>query len=287
MVVRNLAWALICISLQLHAHQPIIYCVSTPRSLSTAFLRMMESRGDFAIFHEPTVRLYTDVYYPDLTQNWFLVDKEFEQYGDVTDAILAAAQTSNVFIKDMHFSSLHYCMGDNRLLLDEQCQFIFLIRDPHDCLISYYKKLPDISTMQQVMSFKILYDLYQLITTHNPNKVIILKSEDIAADAEDTIRNLCQQLSIPFFAHSLQWDDLGEAFDGVSQWHETKEQKITHHWHSDAIHSTQFTTCSHYEVDAHGSPTFSEIKNEEDRLTYIKAYEENMMYYKKLLSIAT
>jgi len=37
----------------------IVYLNSGPRSLSTVFLRMMESRGDFTVFNEPTLPVFS------------------------------------------------------------------------------------------------------------------------------------------------------------------------------------------------------------------------------------
>jgi hypothetical protein len=43
--------------LQIKAHKMIIL-VSTPRSLSTVFLRMMENRADFTVFNEPGIATF-------------------------------------------------------------------------------------------------------------------------------------------------------------------------------------------------------------------------------------
>jgi len=46
--------------------------ISPPRSLSVDFLRMMEARGDFAVFQEPSQKAYDLLYYPELAQKWFI-----------------------------------------------------------------------------------------------------------------------------------------------------------------------------------------------------------------------
>lgn len=72
-----------------------------PRSLSTAFERIMMERGDFKILHEPFSYLYY-VAGQDATISQQYVDPEHPtNYPGIRDYILAATDGKPTFFKDM------------------------------------------------------------------------------------------------------------------------------------------------------------------------------------------
>lgn len=89
----------------------IVILISTPRSLSTGFLRMMEAREDFEIFHEPTNAPYDAVHAREFYELYFR-DDCFKSYDEITECILAQAKNSNVFVKEVAFSLSEYTARD-------------------------------------------------------------------------------------------------------------------------------------------------------------------------------
>jgi|GEM_PF-1881011 len=64
----------------------IVCLLSPPRSLSVGFTRMMESRGDFTIFHEPCVSVYNAMKGYEFSLEWFREDA-FKTFDEVKNAI--------------------------------------------------------------------------------------------------------------------------------------------------------------------------------------------------------
>ena len=52
----------------------IVYLISPPRSLSVAFLRMMEARGDFTTMNEPSQWAYNVIENYEMAKPWFKND---------------------------------------------------------------------------------------------------------------------------------------------------------------------------------------------------------------------
>jgi hypothetical protein len=114
-------------------------------------------------------------------------------------------------------------------------------------------------------------------------KPLIIKTEDLYCNTEHTIKMFCDYCNISFIPEALRWQDLGEDFNGIQEWHEAKFADTTHHWHGDAIRSTGFHKPHTYQVDAQGNPTFEEIEHDY-RSSYQNAYNYNKPYYDLLLA---
>lgn len=261
----------------------IIYLISPPRSMSVAFTRMMQERGDFEIYHEPSQCAYDKLYYPELTATWFRKEA-FLTFEQVKIELLTQAQQKNVFAKEMSFAVEEFLLNDLAFVQNPAVQFIFLIRNPHHTAISFYHKLgvlPD--EWNSLIGYRAEYEIFQFVKKHAVNPPLILRTEDLYKRPEETIKVFCNRLEIPFLPESLQWSDLTADFTGEQQWHELKVSHLTHHWHGDAIRSTGFGKPHSYEVDEQGNPTFNEIKNEKDRLFIKQAHLVHLPYYEKLM----
>lgn len=267
----------------INCENKIIYLISPPRSLSVAFLRMMEARGDFKIMHEPAMSPYVFLD-PNLTADWMKPDA-FKTFAEVKQKISENAQVSNVFVKEISFSAQKYLHEDSALVTNPNVYFVFLLRDPHHVVISYYKKKPYLQdSMSHQIGYQATYEIFKDIQAKAINAPLIILSEDLYSKPKETVEKFCKHVGISFLEKSLHWEDLGEEFSGHVAWGESKYKHITHHWHGDAIRSTGFGTPNKYAIDSNGKPTFQEIIVEEHKQACIKAYSENLMYYNKLLA---
>lgn len=267
----------------------IIILVSPPRSLSTAFLRMMEARGDFYIMHEPFIKPYwTNMSSSIFSKEQLFRPETLETVEKVKQAILEKSQCSNVFVKEMSFSIRDFLLDDIDLLKQKNVYFVFLLRNPHHVVISFYRKAKmkgeDLSDFIGWIDYKSVYELCNHVKKHGANVPILLRSEDLYINSEETIRQFCYAADIIFMPESLSWQDLGASFTGEHEWNDPKYQELVHYWHADAIHSTGFSVPSHYEIDDAGDPTFNEITDEKDRDICKKTYEENVIYYQKFFA---
>lgn len=259
------------------AHK-IVYLFSPPRSLSVAFMRMMEARGDFTVFQEPSLKAYEKKYYPQHLA-WFL-DVVPETFSEVKARVLKEAQTRNVFVKEMAVSVKDFLIEDNDLIRNPNVKCIFLARNPHHAILSCYKKYNNLGKLPaSECGYESTYLLLKAIQERGVIKPLVVHSEDLYENPERTAQVVCNYLGIEFLPKMLTWKDLGEDFSGHEQWHETKHKEITQHWHGDAIRSTGFGKPTQYEVDAQGKPTFSEVKDPAQRAAIIAAYNENKHYY--------
>ena len=266
----------------------IVYLISPPRSLSVAFLRMMQARGDFSIMHEPSQSvLFARTHPAEVFQDWFRSDA-FQSYDEVKAAILQKAENNNLFIKEISFGVRDFHCQDFQLMQNPNAYFVFLVRSPHHTIISMYKKLKDnFSDLSipfcDLIGYKEEYDIFMTVKNHGSHQPYLIFTEDLYTNPDTTIQKFCDHVGIAFKPESLHWDDLGESFDGQEQWQEAKHAELAQYWHGDAIHSTGFAAPAPYAVDEQGNPTFSEIANLEHRETCAKIYCEQMIYYCQLL----
>lgn len=256
----------------------IIIMVSPPRSLSVAFLRMMETRGDFVVMNEPSQYAYISIEFPELTDDWFHNDA-FKTFEQVKQKIFELAKTSHVFVKEMSFAIEEFILQDQELINDKRVQFIFLLRNPHHQIISFYKKIPRWQAgFSDIVGYKATYHIFEKIKSQAINKPLIILSENLYQKPYATVKNFCAAVDIEFKEHALQWEKLDQNFTG-EQWHEIKQSELTHHWHDQAIASNGFIQPHIYETDQEGNPTFTEIGDEEHKNMCKNAYQENLFYY--------
>ncbi len=251
----------------------IAYLFSPPRSLSVTFMRMMEAYG-FTVFQEPSLATHDAEQFPE----WFIPTAP-KTYSAVKALIAKAAESNDVFVKEMAVSAKNFLAHEAEIVTDPNMFSIFLIRNPHHAIISLYKKYNGIGDLPAYeCGYQATYELFIALQEKAKNKPLVIASEDLYEHPEETAKKICVHLKIPFKPSMLQWKDLGEDFTGHEQWHETKHKETTHHWHSDAIRSSGIKTPSTYEVDESGNPTFSEVAAEH-RQKVIAVYHENKRYY--------
>ncbi len=253
----------------------IVILISTPRSLSTGLLRMMEARQDFEIFHEPTNAPYDAVHARDFYELNFR-DDCFKSFEEVTETILAQSKTSNVFVKEVAFSLPEHLTVNNPLL--QNSRFVFLIRKPQDVILSFYRKGVPVSHLSEFTGYRQIYELFELIETHAKHPTYLIYSEDLGEHPLESVASFCNHVGISFKPESLTWEDLGSEFTG-HKWRDGKISEAVQHWHGNAIRSTCFVPLKTAETDSDGTPTFIEIENLEDRAACHDAYLYSSPYY--------
>lgn len=271
--------------LQMSAKHKIVYLISPPRSMSVAFLRMMEARQDFAILHEPSQYAYDLEYYPEVT-SWFKKDAP-KNYNEVKQLIFQRAQNSNVFVKEISFAVERFMAQDNELIKDPRVHFVFLLRNPYDSLISFYKKCSDETSLRHPefsywIGYEALYKIFQDIKQRAINKPLFIFADELCTKPKETIEHFCHHVGIEFKECSLAWPSLNENFS-AENWNEIKHKEATYHWHNEAIQSTSFRSIPRYKSSDQAMPDFSQITNENHRNICLKAYDENNYYYQLLL----
>lgn len=148
----------------------IVYFVSPPRSLSTAFLRMIQARGDFFIMHEPSMVSCNLLSHSTTVQSWCRPEA-LQSFCEVKKTILQHAQRQNVFVKKMALAVRAFQLDDFELMQNPNVQFVFLVRNPHHAALSLYKKsMKTFDIMgprfSEILGYKALYEVFMAAKKH-------------------------------------------------------------------------------------------------------------------------
>lgn len=259
----------------------IIFLIATPRSLSTAFSRMMMQRKDFKLFNEPALSIYNCKHYPG---SHVIYQSEHTDYEALARNLLLEVNYQNVFIKEMSYAFEDFILKNLSLLKLKNIHFIFLLRNPHHTVISLFKKFhPDFFlngsiNLNELAGYQSLKRSYELVKLQAKNKPYIIQAESLYQDTETTIKNFCTVVNLDFIPETLAWNNLGNDFNGTA-WQENKNFDLMYHWHREAITSTHFYSPTQYDLDSFNSPTFSELKVEAHRQLCSRAYYNNKPFY--------
>lgn len=207
----------------------IIAMWAHPRSLSTAFERMMMERGDFCVLHEP----FSYVYYLDENRRPLLDLSEFAEfrrsYPEARDACLCAARDKPLFFKDMAYHALNHLLQDSSFL--KQITHTFIIRDPSKSIPSHFALDPEV-TLEEI-GCEAQYKLFQTIVATTGGLSVVVDADDLQNDAQRTVQAYCRAVGIPYLADSLRWDR-----SCPPEWYAWQR------WHTDAAASETITNTS-------------------------------------------
>jgi len=108
-----------------------------PRTVSTAFGRMMIERGDHLVIDEPWSRAY--YFGPERRSDRYPLTFPESTYANVRAGVLAAGRSTPVFVKDMAYHAAPGLTSDDLSAMTHT----FLIRDPRAALSSLHARWPD------------------------------------------------------------------------------------------------------------------------------------------------
>lgn len=264
-----------------------IIILSTPRSLSTALLMSMRSRGDMVVLHEPGLRAYNEVLKKSASQATEFIDymlktlpADFKTYDALIQHLneLTVESDQHVFIKEMIFTASEYMEAP----FFDNAEFFFLIRSPEYSLISFYKesKQPLNAEMAPALSYENLLNFYKKLKSMNRN-VHIIKSEDLIQKPGILIKDICSKSGIIYDERQLSWQPLAKDITTIS-----RGSAMLPGWHDTAKTSSGFDKGLIHHVSRHldGTPTFAEIP-EEYRQGYLDFWKKQVPFYEHLCSI--
>jgi hypothetical protein len=201
----------------------IIALWTHPRSISTAFERVMMERGDLTILHEP----FSYLYYA--RENKTSISQEYidpdhpTAYPDIKKLIYFEAKKEPVFFKDMCSHCYNHIIEDKEFL--NSLVNTFLIREPAKAIPSYYAMNPEV-TMDEI-GYEQLLKVFNLVNGLNGESCVVIDADDLEDDAEYIVETYCEAIEIPFIPEALSWEQ------GSS-----RKWKIWEKWHKDAAQST-------------------------------------------------
>lgn len=196
---------------------------SGPRNVSTALMYAFAQRRDTHVIDEPLYGYYlhtTGASHPGSAEVIAAMRTDSEQV--IREVILAPCEEPVLFMKQMAHHLVDIELGFMRETVN-----VLLIRDPREMLPSLEKiigkpTLADTGLKRQAELLQFLKALGQ-----SPS---VLESRELLRGPESVLRQLCEQLALPFEHAMLSWPRGPHPDDGV--W--------ARHWYGNVHQSTGF-----------------------------------------------
>lgn len=201
----------------------IIALWTHPRSISTAFERVMMERKDFTILHEP----FSYLCY--VTEKKSAIQQEYEDpnhpttYPEIVEYILKTGADTPVFFKDMCSHCFDQLKADEAFML--RLTNTFLIRDPAKAIPSYYAMNPEVG--RDEIGLEQLVGIYQKVRDLKGGTPVVVDADDLEDNPEGTVEAYCEAVGIRYIPEALRWEP-----DHKKEW------DIWKNWHADAAKSS-------------------------------------------------
>lgn len=211
---------------------PILFLWSTPRSLSTAFLRMMLERGDFFVVHEP----FSSIVSRGVAA---VGDERAGSNAEVVDLLREKARTKAVFVKEVTDS--HYGLIDDPGFPHLGTN-TFLIRHPEQTIASHHAMKPEVN--RDEIGYGHLLEVFEKVRAQVDDVPVVIEAEALLADPEGVVRDYCRRTGITFLPSAMAWSP-----------EDRREWSRTAPWHRDVARSSGFTAIPKlYRTTIHNDP---------------------------------
>ncbi|MFT4743395.1 MAG: hypothetical protein ACI85V_001531 [bacterium] len=186
-----------------------------PRSVSTAFERIMRERGDLDVLHEP----FMYDYYLNQSAELF-PDFEPEKghpttFAEIRKMILERSEQQPVFFKDMAYYVEDTMLKETAFI--QQMTHCFLIRDPAESILSYHRRDPEFSLTE--VGLEAQFTLYQSLISVGISPLIIT-ADDLREDPQTTLARYWAFAALPYVEDAFEWDkSVPEGWNSVKDWH--------------------------------------------------------------------
>jgi uncharacterized protein YbdZ (MbtH family) len=187
----------------------VIFLWAPPRSLSTAFLRMMLERGDCFVLHEPfssiVVRGYATVG----------ADKVVIP-AEVINAARRNSAGKHIFIKET--TEYRYEIVRDSAFMSAATH-TFLIRHPRRVIPSHYAMNGGLSLAE--VGFEHQYEIFDRARRASGQPPAIIEAEALLDDSHDAVRRYCDHVGLCFMPEALSWNPgHHSAWSRTRKWHE-------------------------------------------------------------------
>lgn len=182
---------------------------SGPRNLSTALMYSFAARADFAVMDEPFYAPYLKATGLDHPMRAEILAKHETDPEVVARACLAPTEKPHQYMKHMP----HHMVAGFPMDWTDHCVNVHLIRHPARVIASYAAKWEDV-TLDQI-GFVQQADVFDRVGG------IVIDSDAIRQDPENSLARLCTAINLPFDGAMLSWSAGPRVEDGVwaSHWY--------------------------------------------------------------------
>ena len=175
----------------------------------------MRERGDLTCLHEPFMYdYYVNRKVREMPHFDFAADHPIT-YQDIRNMILAMAKDNPVFFKDMSYYVMPHIFEDQKFL--ERVTHCFLIRNPLESILSYYKLDPEVSLEE--IGLEAQWKHFDKLTNLGL-KPLVIEAETVRNDTKNIISELWKAIDIPYEDKAFDWqNDKPDDWNQVSGWH--------------------------------------------------------------------
>ncbi len=212
---------------------------SGPRNISTAMMRSFENRADCSVWDEPFYASYLEHSGVRHPMHEEIIAAGLPKPRDVVDRLLGPVPGGASVFYQKHM--LHHMRAEVPRGWFANVKHAFLIRHPQKVVASYAKKRAEVEA--EDLGFGLLDEIYRQVCDITGEAPLILDCDAILAQPETMLRQLCENVGIPFTTDMLNWPSGERESDGV--WGA--------HWYGAVWRSTGFQIPLRDEVclDAH------------------------------------
>ena len=237
-----------------------IFLWTHPRSVSTAFERIIVERGDFKIFHEPFSDLYYNHDKKAAAVGYNSQYKFTPSYSNIKEYLLKQFKTNEQsFIKDMAYHCWDYIEKDFEWI--SNLKAVFLFRNPELSIASHYAMNKEL--LCDEVGYDKLWKLYKKFKAAGKNPLLI-KSKELTENPEKILSQFEDYFKLSSKKEALNWEK-----EAPKEWNTWSE------WHKDAAESKGIQKKQKkYEHTIHNNDKLKEY------------WEFHMPYYQKLINAA-
>ena len=198
---------------------------SGPRNISTAMMRSWGNRPDTFVCDEPLYAHYllkTGARHPGADEVIAHHDTDLRK---VIQWLTGPVPDKRTIFYQKHMT--HHLLPEIDRTWLESLSHAFLIRDPHEMLISLIKHLPnptirDTGLPQQV-------EIFELVRTRSARTPPVVDARDVLENPRRMLSLLCEALDVPFVESMLMWPAGPRETDGIwaKHWYHSVEQSTT------------------------------------------------------------
>ncbi|MEO1436689.1 MAG: hypothetical protein AAFV80_14210 [Bacteroidota bacterium] len=199
---------------------------SSPRNISTALMYSFANRTDCQVYDEPLYAHYLYVSgkkHPGRTE---ILNSQSQDGNQVVQEILLKEVPKKPV--QLFKQMTHHLIQLDLAFLTEM-KNVLLIRDPAEIIFSYGKVIDHIEMVD--IGIAAQTELVEHLDTHNVLHGIV-DAKELLLHPEKVLKQLCEQIDIPFEDNMLEWEPGARPEDGV--W--------APYWYANVHQSTGFQT---------------------------------------------
>lgn len=183
----------------------------TPRSASTAFDKMVRTRGDLDVLTEPFSIPYYDG--PEQRSSRFTVTEPDATFAATLGAVLGAA--GPLFVKEMAYQLGPLLRPD----VLERFTSSFLVRDPAWAVPSLLRVWPD-ATLEET-GYPAQRAAFEIVADALGAPPPVIDAEDLRREPSIVVERWCTAVGVDHLPHALRWEPgMPEGWERWGTWFE-------------------------------------------------------------------